>query len=54
MAEATIVQILSAVAQISLAFVLIYLGLSLVRMGYENVQNIREGDGTGAFSLSDD
>nr|ABC72346.1 carbon starvation protein A [Haloquadratum walsbyi] len=54
MAEATIVQILSAVAQISLAFVLIYLGLSLVRMGYENVQNVREGDGTGAFSLSDD
>ena len=54
MAEATTVQMLSAATQIALAFVLIYLGLSLVKMGYENVQNVREGDGTGAFSLSDD
>jgi Carbon starvation protein, predicted membrane protein len=54
MAEATAVQMLSAVTQIALALVLIYLGLSLVKMGYDNVRNVRESDETGAFSLSDD
>ena len=36
----------SAVTQIVLSLVLIYLALSLVKMGYENIQETREGAGT--------
>ncbi|MFC7097322.1 carbon starvation protein A [Halobaculum marinum] len=45
MAEATGVAMMSAVVQIIIAFVLIYLALSLVKMGYENIQEARSGTG---------
>jgi carbon starvation protein len=54
MAEATGVQMVSAVVQILLAFVLIYLGLSLVKMGYENIQKVRESAESGDFTVGDD
>jgi carbon starvation protein len=38
--------ILSAIVQIVLALTLIYLALSLVKMGYDNIQNVRGGPGT--------
>ncbi|SFR32001.1 carbon starvation CstA family protein [Halogeometricum limi] len=54
MAEATTFAMLSAVVQILIAFVLIYLALSLVVMGYRNIQRVRENPGEGGFSPSDD
>ncbi|SDX73442.1 carbon starvation CstA family protein [Halobellus clavatus] len=54
MAEATTVQMLSAATQIILALVLVYLGLSLVRLGYQNIQAVRSGEESGGFSPSDD
>jgi len=54
MAGASLVQMLSAVAQIVLALVLVYLGLALVRMGYSNISAIRDGEESGGFSPSDD
>ncbi|MFB6250296.1 MAG: carbon starvation protein A [Halobellus sp.] len=54
MAEATVVQMLSAATQIALALVLVYLGLSLVKLGYENIQAVRRGEQSGGFSPSDD
>ncbi|WP_073308665.1 carbon starvation CstA family protein [Halobaculum gomorrense] len=45
MAEAGAFAMLSAVVQIALAFTLIYLALSLVKMGYENIQDARSGTG---------
>jgi carbon starvation protein len=54
MASATGVQMASAVVQILLAFVLIYLGLSLVKMGYDNIQEVREGADSGDFTVGDD
>ncbi|MFC7069954.1 carbon starvation CstA family protein [Halobaculum lipolyticum] len=43
MAEAGIFAMLSAVVQIGIAFVLIYLALSLVKLGYENIRKARDG-----------
>jgi carbon starvation protein len=37
--------ILSAIVQIVLALTLIFLALSLVKMGYDNIQNVRSGTG---------
>jgi carbon starvation protein len=37
--------ILSAIVQIVLALTLIYLALSLVKMGYDNIQRVRDGRG---------
>ncbi|WP_435184205.1 carbon starvation CstA family protein [Halobellus sp. EA9] len=54
MADATIVQMLSAVTQIALALVLVYLGLSLVKMGYDNIEAVRSGERSGGFSPGDD
>ncbi|MFB6090044.1 MAG: carbon starvation protein A [Halobellus sp.] len=54
MADATIIQMLSAVTQIVLAFVLVYLGLSLVKMGYDNIDAVRSGEKSGGFSPGDD
>jgi len=45
MADAGGFAMLSAVVQIAIAFTLLYLGLSLVRIGYENIQNAREDTG---------
>ncbi|WP_284012719.1 carbon starvation CstA family protein [Halobaculum litoreum] len=49
MAEATTVAMMSAIVQIVIAFVLIYLALSLVKMGYENIRDAR-GDAGGAVA----
>ncbi|WP_311170209.1 carbon starvation CstA family protein [Halobellus ordinarius] len=54
MAEATTVQMISAVTQIVLALVLVYLGLSLVKMGYDNIDEVRNGERAGGFSPGDD
>ncbi|MFA1609816.1 carbon starvation CstA family protein [Halobellus rubicundus] len=54
MASAGLVQMLSAATQIVLALVLVYLGLSLVKMGYENIQSVRSGEQSGGFSPGDD
>ncbi|WP_416838102.1 carbon starvation protein A [Haloferax sp. DFSO52] len=44
-AEMTTVQTLSAVVQIVLALVLVYIGLSIVKMGYDNIQKVRDSPG---------
>jgi carbon starvation protein len=44
---------ISAVVQMGLAFVLIYLALSLVRIGYGNITSVR-GGGEPAAEPSDD
>ena len=54
MSDAGAVEMISAVTQIGIALALIYLGLSLVKMGYENIQNVRERDEAGGFTLGDD
>ncbi|MFC6827183.1 carbon starvation protein A [Halopelagius fulvigenes] len=54
MASADVVAMLSAAAQIAIAFTLIYLALSLVKMGYENIQKVREQPGSGEFTPGDD
>jgi carbon starvation protein len=54
MAEATTFAMVSAVVQILIAFVLIYLALSLVVMGYRNIQRVRENPSEGGFSPGDD
>ncbi|RDI71895.1 carbon starvation CstA family protein [Halopelagius longus] len=54
MASADVVAMLSAVAQIVIAFTLIYLALSLVKLGYENIQKVREQPGSGEFTPGDD
>ena len=46
--------IASAVVQMVLALVLIYLALSLVRMGYKNIQSARGGTSGAAVEPSDD
>ncbi|WP_348613472.1 carbon starvation CstA family protein [Halobaculum rarum] len=45
MAEAGAFAMLSAVVQIALAFTLIYLALSLVKIGYKNIKEARRGTG---------
>ncbi|WP_137284137.1 carbon starvation CstA family protein [Halorussus salinisoli] len=45
-AEMTIAQTLSAITQMVLALVLIGLALSLIRMGYRNIQQVRGARGT--------
>ncbi|ELZ31113.1 carbon starvation protein, membrane protein [Halogeometricum pallidum JCM 14848] len=54
MAEAGAFAMLSAVVQIAIAFVLIYLALSLVVMGYRNIQRVRAKPEEGGYSPSDD
>ncbi|MDS0296165.1 carbon starvation CstA family protein [Halogeometricum luteum] len=54
MAEATAFAMLSAVVQIAIAFVLIYLALSLVVMGYRNINRVRELPEEGGYSPGDD
>lgn len=54
MSDAGAVEMISAVTQIGIALTLIYLGLSLVKMGYENIQDVRERDEAGGFTLGDD
>ncbi|KAB1187185.1 MULTISPECIES: carbon starvation protein A [Haloferax] len=44
-AEMTTVQTISAVVQIVLALVLIYIGISIVKMGYDNIQEVRDSPG---------
>jgi carbon starvation protein len=46
--------IASSVIQMVLALVLIYIALSLVRMGYQNIQSARDGSTATATSPSDD
>jgi len=53
MATAGTVAMLSAAVQITLALVLVYLGLSLVRMGYSNIQAVKQS-GRGGVSPGDD
>ncbi|KTG19989.1 carbon starvation CstA family protein [Haloferax profundi] len=53
MASATTVSMISAVVQIILAFTLIYLALSLAKMGYENIQDVR-GSSSGHVTPNDD
>ncbi|WP_410766190.1 carbon starvation protein A [Haloferax sp. DFSO60] len=45
MADAGIFAILSSVVQIVIALVLIYLALSLAKMGYDNIQDARDSSG---------
>ncbi|MFB6108614.1 MAG: carbon starvation protein A [Haloplanus sp.] len=45
-ADLTAVQILSAVIQMVLAFVLVYIGLAIVKMGYDNIRQVRGGAGS--------
>ncbi|WP_224448317.1 carbon starvation CstA family protein [Haloprofundus salilacus] len=54
MASAGILDILSGVAQIAIALTLIYLALSLVKLGYENIQKVRQDPGAGEFTPGDD
>ncbi|QCJ46783.1 MULTISPECIES: carbon starvation CstA family protein [Haloprofundus] len=54
MASASIFEILAGVAQIAIALTLIYLALSLVKLGYENIQRVREEPGSGEFTPGDD
>ena len=44
---------ISAVVQMGLAFVLIYLALSLVRIGYDNITTVRDGSGAAAEPSDD-
>jgi len=44
----TLVKQLSAATQIVLALVLVYIGLSIVKMGYDNIQEVRSGRGAAA------
>ncbi len=53
-AEMTVPGILSAVVQIVLAFVLMGLALSLVKIGYENIQEARRPKGPAAGQPGDD
>ena len=53
MATAGTVPMLSAAVQIILALVLVYLGLALVRMGYSNIQAVKQS-GRGGVSPGDD
>jgi carbon starvation protein len=53
MATAGTVAMLSAAVQIALALVLVYLGLALVRMGYSNIQSVKQS-GRGGVSPGDD
>ncbi|MFB6154637.1 MAG: carbon starvation CstA family protein, partial [Haloferacaceae archaeon] len=46
--DLTMVQTLSAVTQIVLSLVLIYIGLSIIWLGYENIQKVRGGVGATA------
>jgi carbon starvation protein len=45
--DPTLIMQVAAVAQIAIALVLVYLALSLLKMGYENIQDAR---GTGAVA----
>jgi carbon starvation protein len=54
MATADAFAMLSAVVQIALALTLIYLALSLMKLGYENIQKVREEPGSGGFTPGDD
>ncbi|UIP00050.1 carbon starvation protein A [Halobaculum sp. CBA1158] len=54
MADAGVFAMLSAVVQIVIAFVLLYLGLSLVKIGYDNIQNARSGAGGEGGAVATD
>ncbi|SFH00644.1 carbon starvation protein [Halopelagius inordinatus] len=54
MASADLVAMLSAVAQIVISLTLIYLALSLVKLGYENIQKVRDEPGSGGYTPGDD
>ncbi|WP_224333404.1 carbon starvation CstA family protein [Haloprofundus halobius] len=54
LAAASLFEILAGVAQIVIALTLIYLALSLVKLGYENIQKVRGDPSTGEFTPGDD
>ncbi|MFB6095526.1 MAG: carbon starvation protein A, partial [Halodesulfurarchaeum sp.] len=54
MAENGLVDTLSIVVQIIVAFVLVYLAIALVRMGVKNVREARTGAEAGAAEPADD
>ncbi|ADQ65886.1 carbon starvation protein, membrane protein [Halogeometricum borinquense DSM 11551] len=54
MESATTLSMVSAAVQVVVAFVLMYLALSLVLMGYRNIRRVRENPSEGGFSSGDD
>ncbi|WP_363467107.1 carbon starvation CstA family protein [Halogeometricum borinquense] len=54
MESATTLSMVSAAVQVVVAFVLMYLALSLVLMGYRNIRRVREDPSEGGFSPGDD